>query len=70
MVVVSSCRGVGLSAITSANPYRQLLTGEAGDSGETASVNVRKVGMTSNLWPIRGDTCYNGGDKGSHPATG
>ncbi len=52
------------------NPYFQLLTGNAEDSGETASVSCEEGGddvkSARPLHPGR-HTCYNGKDKGQLP---
>ena len=52
------------------NPYLQLPTGNAGNSGETAVVRREEGGDdVKSSWPLCPGlhTCYNGGDKGSLP---
>src|ERR1700748_2496715 len=52
------------------NPYFQLPTGNAGNSGETAVVRREEGGDdVKSSWPLCPGlhTCYNGGDKGTLP---
>jgi hypothetical protein len=52
------------------NPYHQLPTGNAGNSGETAAVRREEGGDdVKSSWPLCPGlhTCYNGGYKGSLP---
>ena len=69
---LSSARAVRcrLKCHNERNPYRQLLTGKAEDSGETASVSCEEGGddvkSARPLHPGR-HTCYNGKDKGQLP---
>ena len=66
---LSSARAVRcrLKCHNERNPHRQLLTGKAEDSGETASVSCEEGGddvkSARPLHPGR-HTCYNGMDKG------
>ena len=69
---LSSARAVRcrLKCHNERNPYRQLLTGRAEDSGETAVVRREEGGddvkSARPLHPGR-HTCYNGVDKGKPP---
>jgi hypothetical protein len=52
------------------NPYHQLPTGKAGNSGETAAVRREEGGDdVKSSWPLCPGlhTCYNGKDKGLLP---
>ena len=52
------------------NPYRQLPTGQAGNSGETAAVRREEGGDdVKSSWPLCPGlhTCYNGEDRGQLP---
>ena len=72
---LSSARAVRcrLKCHNERNPYCQLLTGEAEDSGETAGVSCEEGGddvkSARPLHPGR-HTCYNGGDSGELPGDG
>ena len=69
---LSSARAVRcrLKCHNERNPYRQLLTGHAEDSGGTASVSCEEGGDdVKSARPLRPGrhTCYNGVDKGMPP---
>ncbi len=63
MAVVSSCRECSVKSGNERNPYRQLPSGNAGDSGETARVK-REEGAddVKSVWLLHPGlhTCYNG----------
>ncbi len=69
---LSSARAVRcrLKCHNERNPYRQLLTGYAEDSGETAIVRCEEGGDdVKSARPLRPGlhTCYNGGYRGQLP---
>jgi hypothetical protein len=55
------------------NPHRQLPSGQAGHSGETAGDKPEEGGDdVKSSWPLRAGlhTCYNGGDSGKRSREG
>ena len=72
MVVVSSCREVSASAITSATPSDSCQQAKLGTLSRLPAQAARKAGMTSNQHGpyVRGDTRVTmAGTAGSHLAT-
>ena len=66
VVVVSSCRDVGLSPATSATPIASCYRAEASTLARLPGTTRRKVGMTSNHHALMSwaTSCYNGRNRG------